>query len=385
MIKTVVDHPQAIAPAPSVLVRGVLLALLPLVAVLVYVDGLRYDPGVLEFKSQAVVDMVPADYFPQNWGGLKQVGTLRRFDKSNLYEYINGHAEFFLGAGFRTLAVAEYNLNAAGEPLATMEIYHMGKSLHAFGTLMDETGEGANPVAVGGMGFRSGRDLRFINGPYYIKISVFADGVPLEKGAAALVESMGDAVGKNRLEFDFPDLGEVVSTRFVKENYMGLDFLKNVIERTFQKGEQQFNLDSAVRSTYLTQPIDSPGKTGEVLVTNKVTAISPVSPDKSIDHAVHALPAAESRFKAFLLVAEEVEIKKTAQQLLAFLKQDGIEYSESKIDGLAMVLVSDRYEGDWFYITANKKLLGVFGMGPEKIVVPLKRFAKNGKKTPEEK
>jgi hypothetical protein len=61
----------------------------------------------------------------------------------------------------------------------------------------------------------------------------------------------------------------------------------------------RFNLDSAVRSTHLTQPIDSPGKTGEDLITNKVIATSPVSPDKSIDYAMHALPTAESRFKAF--------------------------------------------------------------------------------------
>ena len=46
---------------------------------------------------------------------------------------------------------------------------------------------------------------------------------------------------------------------------------------------------------HLTQPIDSPGKTGEDLITNKVTATSPVSPDKSIDYVMHALPTAESR------------------------------------------------------------------------------------------
>jgi cytochrome c55X len=54
-------------------------------------------------------------------------------------------------------------------------------------------------------------------------------------------------------------------------------------------------LDTAVRSTHLTQPIDSPGKTGEDLITNKVTATAPVSPDKSIDYAMHALPTATSK------------------------------------------------------------------------------------------
>ena len=56
-----------------------------------------------------------------------------------------------------------------------------------------------------------------------------------------------------------------------------------------------FNLDSAVGSTHLTQPIDSPGLSGETLITNKVTAISPDTPDKSMDCAMHALPTAEYR------------------------------------------------------------------------------------------
>jgi glutamate racemase len=68
-----------------------------------------------------------------------------------------------------------------------------------------------------------------------------------------------------------------------------------VIQPGCQKAVDQMNLDSAVRSTNLAQPIDSPGKTGEDLITNKVTATSPISPDKSIDYAMHALPNAESR------------------------------------------------------------------------------------------
>jgi hypothetical protein len=54
-------------------------------------------------------------------------------------------------------------------------------------------------------------------------------------------------------------------------------------------------LDSAVVTTHLTQAIDSPGVSGESLITNKVTAISPDTPDKSISYAMHAPPTAESK------------------------------------------------------------------------------------------
>ena len=58
-----------------------------------------------------------------------------------------------------------------------------------------------------------------------------------------------------------------------------------------------FNLETAVVSTHLMQPIDSHDKTGEDIITNKVTAISPDTPDKSIDCAIHAPPTDVSRFK----------------------------------------------------------------------------------------
>ena len=55
------------------------------------------------------------------------------------------------------------------------------------------------------------------------------------------------------------------------------------------------NLETAVGSTYLTQPIDSSGITGQSLITNKVTSICSVTPAKPICYDMHALPNAVSR------------------------------------------------------------------------------------------
>jgi hypothetical protein len=60
-------------------------------------------------------------------------------------------------------------------------------------------------------------------------------------------------------------------------------------------------LETAVFSTHLTQPIDSPSGSGENLITNKVAAISPDTPDKSIDCIMHSLPTAVSRMINCLL------------------------------------------------------------------------------------
>ncbi|MBF0195275.1 MAG: hypothetical protein HQL71_12005 [Magnetococcales bacterium] len=321
---------------PSFIVRGLLLFLIPLIALSIYIDGQNYDPGLLEFKSKAQSNRTPANFFPKNWGGLQQTGLLRRFDKTNLYEYVNGHAEFFIGAGFLNLTLAEYGLEKKdGEPLVTMEIYHMGKPLHAFGILMDETSKSATPIARGSMGFKSGKDLRFILGPYYIKLSAFTDSIPLEKGAIALERSMRSTMESLKdselLVFDFPDFGKTISTSFVKENYLGLDFLGNVIERTFHK---------------------------EGILEN---------------------------FKAFMVVADEEKVAQTHKDLLNFFQKDGINYTETKVEGLSLVTVNDPYEGDWFFVPFGERLIGVFGPTPEEVMMALKRFGDGRQKTQEKK
>jgi hypothetical protein len=64
-------------------------------------------------------------------------------------------------------------------------------------------------------------------------------------------------------------------------------------------GEAQgsaFNLETAVVSTHLTQPLDSPSIMVKTLITNKVTAIFTITLGKPIAYAMHALTTAESRF-----------------------------------------------------------------------------------------
>jgi hypothetical protein len=55
------------------------------------------------------------------------------------------------------------------------------------------------------------------------------------------------------------------------------------------------NLETAVISTHLAQPIDSPSISGKNLITNKMTAIFHDTLDKSIDCTMYALPTAVSR------------------------------------------------------------------------------------------
>ena len=60
---------------------------------------------------------------------------------------------------------------------------------------------------------------------------------------------------------------------------------------------RSITLETAVVSTHLTQPLDSPSIMVKTLITNKVTAIFTMTLGKPIAYAMHALPTAVSRFK----------------------------------------------------------------------------------------
>ncbi len=303
-------------------VRWGLLALLPLIAVGVWLDGQRYDPGLLDFKKAAARLSPLVAYFPKQAAGLTRLGEVRRYQKENLHEYVNGHAEFFIGAGFRELIVGEYGTGKeSGGAQVVVDLYDMGKPLHAFGVVTEESQPGAQPSAIGEMGSLDSRGLRFILGPYYIKISAFDDGEQLERLGQLFVESIGQ-VGKGVARFEFPDFGPPLTTRFIKDNYRGLDFFDHVLERAFEWQGQKIQL-------FLVG--DSP------------------------------------------LASQEIR-----DRLLAFYQKDGIEVEPLKRDGLSLFMVHDPYEGEWFFVQDQSRLIGVFGISIDAAMAPLKRFISNG-------
>lgn len=290
-------------PRPPLPARLALAGLLPLIAALIYFDGQRYSSDLLDFEGKAGTYSESADLFPDTLQNLPRFGQVRSFDQDNLYEYINGHAEFFLSAGFKALAVAEYAPEGASAPALVINLYDMGKPLHAFGVLMDEAASG-EAVDVGTMGFAGGQGVNFIHGPYYIQLSTFGAIVqPLSAAREAAAELTRRSTAAT-LEFQFPDLGQVETTRFVKEDYRGLSFLDNVLERTFQRNG------------------------GSVAV--------------------------------FMLNGAAEDIVRRVQELTAFLDEDGIGYEVLERGSNKVYRVRDPYEGEWFFLAQAERLLGVF-------------------------
>ncbi len=305
------------SPTAPTVIRLLLVALLPLIALLLYLDGQVYDPDLLDFRKAATGGGSSTDLFPDRIAGLDRAGQLRRFDKDNLYEYINGHAEYFIGAGFRALTVGEYGAGDDGQPRVVVNLYDMGGALNAFGVLANEADDQA-PVDVATLGFRGSQGVNFIHGPYYVQVSLFDPGLEPLAAAQDMAEFVAEKATAAELVFRFPNLGAVKSTRFVREYYRGMEFFNNVVERTFERD----------------------GKEIPVFVISGLAA----------------------------------EIRALEQLLTGFLTDDGISFEVVERNGLRFVEVEDPYEGNWYFVRLEEQLVGAYAPLDDGMVEAMSAF-----------
>ena len=306
--------------------RLILIVLLPVIAVALYVNGQRYDPALIDFKavvrqetpgSAASLQPVQESSAPaiaRGIAGFQQLGPLHNYTKENLYEHVDGHAEYFISAGFVALAVAEY-VSAGSKSTAAeiqTEVFDMGKSIQAFGVLADESGENPVPVPLGTMGFKTSGGVNFIKGRYYVKISALDPKAPVLKFARAYDETLPSVRDSFQAFAKLPNMGKVVNTRFVKEGYRGLDFLRNVIEREYSVGGR--------------------------------------------------------RITVALITGGEQELHSVMSSFLEYFKKSGMPLEKLQRGGKEIYKVMDKYEGNWFLIPSRAAIFGVFGTDDEEIL-----------------
>ncbi len=293
------------------ILRILLLLLLPVIAIVIYLEGQKYNPALIDFKSSQTYKKL--SFFPPSMEGYNQVGQMRTYTKENLYEYINGHAEYFIGAGFVGLYVGEYikTGNEQLQPDASIELYDMGKSLHAFGVLVDEAGENTPEINKDMMGIKTSRGISFFAGQYYIKINKYNDEVPVEKFASNIEDKIINT-DTFKLFARFPEIGKTIKTRFIKDSYRGLDFLHNIIEREYMVDDENIQV--------------------------------------------------------FLIEGEEKEIDKVTSLFLDYFQKSEIKFDKLKENGKNFYKIMDTYEGDWYLLPLSDMLFGIYGSNKNDIV-----------------
>ncbi|MGD0885616.1 MAG: DUF6599 family protein [Thermodesulfovibrionales bacterium] len=306
--------------------RLLLIGLLPLIAGVLYFRGQKYDPALIDFKATPRQEVLASVASPQamqesqpqavaqDIAGFRKLGEAHRYTKDNLYEHVDGHAEYFISAGFQGLTVTEYIAagSKATQAEIQVEVYDMGKSIQAFGVLADESGENPPPASVGTMGYKTSSGVNYIKGRYYVKISAFNPKTPIIKFAKGFADTLSAGQDSFQVFSKFPDIGKVEKTSFAKEGYRGLDFLHNVIEREYSTGS--------------------------------------------------------GKIKVALMAGSEHEVQSLVTSFLDYFGKSGMRYEKTERGGREVYKVMDKYEGNWFLIRSRDAVFGVFGTDDEGIL-----------------
>ncbi len=148
----------------------------------------------------------------------------------NLYNYINGAADFFIAYGFSRLTGAHYTAGAGQGDTITADIYDMGEKLNAFGVFQSRRDTSAPTLPVGADCFGTDDYLVFYKDRFYVEIqgSVTAAHrkLPLREVAERIAEQLpGSNTAPAQLSY-FPDTARIKgSERYVRGGILGHAFL----------------------------------------------------------------------------------------------------------------------------------------------------------------
>jgi hypothetical protein len=166
------------------------------------------------------------------------------FFSEDLFEYIDGAAESYIGYDFKELVVAQFQKAGSGGSV-TLEIYDMGNGTNAFGIFSVERFPENKVVDVGTLGYIEGEVLNFIVGNYYVKVLSFDGG----EGTPAILDAFarkvaGKAGEKGMLPIllsVFPREGIVAnSEKYILRNVMGFEFLRNGYMASYKLDGSEF-------------------------------------------------------------------------------------------------------------------------------------------------
>ncbi len=97
------------------------------------------------------------------------------FDPSTLSDKINGKAELYLSAGFKTLEARRFELDGQKSRWLEIFVYNMGKTKNAFSVFSVQRREGAASGSQGDHSYITENALYVVHGPYYMEIIASSD------------------------------------------------------------------------------------------------------------------------------------------------------------------------------------------------------------------
>ena len=117
--------------------------------------------GTISFGQEKVL------FLDATLNGFTRAEDVRFYDGSNLYEYINGQAVFYISYGFKRL---EHGVYKKADKQYTVDVYELNSRLSAFGAYRQQRDPDADKLDAGAEGSILDYLTVFYKGPYYIEI-----------------------------------------------------------------------------------------------------------------------------------------------------------------------------------------------------------------------
>ena len=199
--------------------------------------------GELSESARQMLAWLPEDNVVPGWTRSKQP---RQFGPANLWEYIDGAAESYLGFDFEELVTLDYT-NASNGLRVTVDLYRMAAPLSAFGIYAQETNPAAEFLDIGAEGHLSGTALTLWTGSCYVKLTSGTKHADLPAALRALGAEIGRRIGgdtKRPAQFDrFPTAGLVAhSFKVVPKDVLGQNYLTGAFEAQYGSGDAAWKL-----------------------------------------------------------------------------------------------------------------------------------------------
>ncbi len=176
------------------------------------------------------------------------------YEPENLYEYINGAADAYLGYGFSHLVSRDFSHLGLK---FTIDIYNMGSRINAFGMFQTERPVDATGLDIGAKAVVSPPyQCLLLKGSNYIKINIFEGEFTFENGEKILEAVAAVLKGSD----DLPDELKLLPQKFKIANsegynrdaYLGLSILQRCVYAKYKikdKTVQHYVIDPTKKET----------------------------------------------------------------------------------------------------------------------------------------
>jgi hypothetical protein len=193
--------------------------------------------GAAGDHSYEIVSQKLTNIMPPGW---KLMETIKHFTPENLYEHIDGRAEFFLAYGVVHMTFATYIHQTDPATFIDVSVYDMGHPRNAFGVFAAERPKVFHPMDINGAGYRSGANLFIWKGSSYVRMIASDDSSRLQRINMELAKELSDSLydsGESVWGLEaLPTIDRVPgSERYFRQDAMGLDFMANTYMAQYRK------------------------------------------------------------------------------------------------------------------------------------------------------